>query len=114
MARMPKCSGPTAWTRGVSRPLGFCSTKPFLALAGGADRRRGMGFSFQEEGCCILNPKGRVGKERDFFAQLTPIPRSLCKGGRKRLLYRLGRRVVHLRYFHAAPSLRITRHATLP
>src|SRR5438128_12435962 len=76
MARMPKCSGPTAWTRGVSRPLGFCSTKPFVALAGGADRRRGMGFSFQEEGCCILNPKGRVGKERDFFAQLTPIPRS--------------------------------------
>src|SRR5205823_5539960 len=75
MARMPKCSGPTAWTRGVSWPLGFCSTKPFLALAGGADRRRGMGFSFQEEGCCILNPKGRVGKERDFFAQLTPIPR---------------------------------------
>src|SRR5207244_5244655 len=75
MARMPKCSGPTAWTRGVSRPLGFCSTKPFVALAGGADRRRGMGFSFQEEGCCILNPKGRVGKERDFFAQLTPIPR---------------------------------------
>src|SRR5437667_9723386 len=83
MARMPKCSGPTAWTRGVSRPLGFCSTKPFLALAGGADRRRGMGFSFQEEGCCILNPKGRVGKERDFFAQLIPIPR--CKRSRARV-----------------------------
>src|SRR5438876_12344095 len=83
MARMPKCSGPTAWTRGVSRPLGFCSTKPFLALAVGADRRRGMGFSFQEEGCCILNPKGRVGKERDFFAQLTPIPRGFVARGAK-------------------------------
>src|SRR5205823_3914872 len=65
-------------------------------LAGGADRRRGMGFSFQEEGCCILNPKGRVGKERDFFSQLTPIPRSFRRAaaqepGRCRLPFALER-----------------------
>src|SRR5438094_593010 len=77
MATMPKCSGPAAWTRGVSWPLGLCRTKPLRARLGRAVRRRGMGLSFRVEKRCVLNPKGR-GREpqrREFFSQLTPIPR---------------------------------------
>src|SRR6266478_6189850 len=73
---MPKCSGPTAWTRGVSRPVGFCRTKPLRALAGGVVGGRGMGRSFRVE---KVNPQpkrqGR-GQDKRFFSQLTPIPRA--------------------------------------
>src|SRR5947209_5676751 len=69
MATMPKCSGPTAWTRGVRRPLGLCRTKPLPARLGRAVRRRGMVRSFRVEKRCVLNPKGR-GREREknFFS----------------------------------------------
>src|SRR5205807_7931359 len=72
MATMPKCSGPTAWTRGTSWPLGFCKTKVLRGLVERACRRRGMGSSFREEDRSILNPKGRVGKEREFFFSANP------------------------------------------
>src|SRR5437588_12778141 len=65
---MAKGSGPTAWTRGVSSPWGFCKTKPLRALAGPAPRGRDMGISFQEEGWSILNLKGRMGKIAAFFS----------------------------------------------
>src|SRR5437660_8443014 len=80
---MPKCSGPTAWTRGVSRPVGFCRTKSLRALAGGVVRGRGIGRSFRVE---KVNPQpkrqGR-GQEKRFFSQLTPIPRGFVARGAK-------------------------------
>src|SRR5213593_2468701 len=72
MATMPKCSGPTAWTRGTSWPLGFCKTNALRGLDERALRGRDMGSSFQEEDRSILNTKGSVGKAREFFCSANP------------------------------------------
>src|SRR5215475_5003768 len=72
MATMPKCSAPAARTRGVSRPLGFCKTKPSRALAGRGVRRRGMVLSFREEERYNLNPKGREGEEKRILFSANP------------------------------------------
>src|SRR6202011_4196598 len=72
MATMPKCSGPTLWTRGTSWPLGLSKTKVLRALACLGFRDRDMGNSFRVRGTIILNPKGRKGKKESFFLRLPP------------------------------------------
>jgi hypothetical protein len=87
MATMPKCSGPTAWTRGVSWPLGCCRTKALRALAGRGVRRRGMMRSFRETGWCILDPKGRVGKKRQFLFFANPHTTVITGAPRKAAIF---------------------------
>src|ERR1700676_1689848 len=50
MATMPKCSGPTFRTRGVSSPLGFCSKKVLRVWVERLQRGRDMAFSFRFQG----------------------------------------------------------------
>src|ERR1700736_6254552 len=72
MATMPKCSGPTFWTRGTSWPLGLSKTKVLRALACLGFRDRDMGNSFRVRGSFILNPKGRKGEEKRVFFLVNP------------------------------------------
>src|ERR1700674_1588961 len=69
MATMPKCSGPTCWTRGTSCPLGFCRTKALRVLPGRAVRGRGMLRFFREEEWYTLHPKGKAaGRIENCFS----------------------------------------------
>src|SRR5260370_36548745 len=68
MATMPKCSGPTAWTRVVNWPVGFCNKKALRFLAERLERGRDIAISFRLKGTIHpLNQKAECGGKRFFL-----------------------------------------------
>src|SRR5713226_1113580 len=77
MVRMPKCCGPTAWTRAVTRPLGFC-TKNCFRTPCGRERERTVMADYllrerKRQTVPLLSKVVRTEKKQ-FSCLLTPIP----------------------------------------